>query len=68
MDIESLGHGAGLSYENFFTGLSQVSFIWEYFYRKIPMRFIAGFVGISQDKKTKALTPEIGWIVKRVKK
>ena len=28
------------------------------------MEFLAGFVGIKQDKKSLTLRPEIGWLVK----
>jgi len=27
------------------------------------MNFLGGFVGVSQDPDTKALKPEIGWLV-----
>ncbi|MCP3965342.1 MAG: DUF4419 domain-containing protein [Lentisphaerae bacterium] len=41
-----------------------VAFIWNYYGKKYDMDFIAGFIATSQNKKTLALRPEIGWIVR----
>jgi len=46
------------------TGLSKAPFIWDYLRTKIPMEFIGGFVGVSQDPETLAVRPAIGWAVK----
>lgn len=47
--------------DKFPSGLSQVPFKWQYHDTVYDMNFIAGFVGASQDKATRALRPEIGW-------
>ena len=54
----------GLETNQFNNGLSKADFIWNYFGNKYQMEFLAGFVGIKQDKKTLTLRPEIGWLVK----
>ncbi|MFK7903817.1 MAG: DUF4419 domain-containing protein [Chitinophagales bacterium] len=42
-------------------GLSKADFVLDNNGDKSKMEFLAGFVGISQDSKTKALRPEINW-------
>jgi hypothetical protein len=54
--------GMGLS--NFPPGMSKTPFIWNYYGEEYDMEFLAGFVGVKQDKSTMTLTPEIGWIVR----
>lgn len=54
----------GLETNQFNNGLSKASYIWNYFGKKYEMEFLAGFVGIKQDKKSLTLRPEIGWLVK----
>ena len=54
----------GLQTNQFNNGLSKAEFTWNYFGNKYEMEFLAGFVGIKQDKKTLTLRPEIGWLVK----
>ncbi|MGB1243772.1 MAG: DUF4419 domain-containing protein [Chitinophagales bacterium] len=44
-------------------GLSKADFVLDNNGDKSKMEFLAGFVGISQDSKTKALRPEINWAV-----
>jgi hypothetical protein len=44
-------------------GLSVAPFTWKYYSDRFSMKFIAGFVGASQDAKTMAIRPEIGWAV-----
>ncbi len=55
----------GLTTNSFSTGLSKAKFDWNYFGSKIELDFIAGFIGISQDKISKTLTPEIGWSINK---
>jgi hypothetical protein len=59
----------GLEIDEFPTGISRTEFFWNDLVRneKYDMEFLAGFIGISQDKATKALRPEIGWAVREVK-
>ncbi len=68
IDSEPTGSFAGLNTNDFYSGVSQVDFVWDYNGTKFDMEFIAGFVGISQDKTTLTLRPEIGWAVKDNKK
>ncbi|WP_437841812.1 DUF4419 domain-containing protein [Sorangium sp. So ce1153] len=46
------------------SGLSAVSFTWDYLLQQLPMEFLGGFVGIAQDEDTLALRPAIGWAVR----
>jgi hypothetical protein len=45
-------------------GISVVPFVWDYVHTLFPMEFLAGFVGVSQDSRTLALRPAIGWAVR----
>lgn len=54
----------GLQTNEFNNGLSKADFIWNYFGKENEMEFLAGFIGIKQDKNTLTLKPEIGWLVK----
>ncbi|MBC8138190.1 MAG: DUF4419 domain-containing protein, partial [Fibrella sp.] len=44
--------------------LSVAPFTWQYLNVKLPMEFVAGFVGVAQNPETLALRPEIGWGVR----
>jgi hypothetical protein len=44
-------------------GLSRVPLSWEYRGTTFPMTLQAGFVGIAQDRQTRAVQPAIGWAV-----
>jgi hypothetical protein len=46
------------------SSFSVAPFTWEYYDTELPMELVAGFVGASQDEKTLALRPEIGWAVR----
>jgi len=54
------------------TGLSRVPFQWRDrtplgdIVREFSMEFLAGFVGVRQDRRTMCLRPEIGWAVRDV--
>lgn len=53
-----------LTSDIFPAGLCKVPFKWEYLCQAVyEMFFISGFIGITQDKKTMALRPKIGWAV-----
>ena len=45
-------------------GFSLASFLWRYYDAAYPMEFLAGFVGVAQDRKALTLRPEIGWAVR----
>jgi hypothetical protein len=62
---EGLGQfHSGPNNGEFTNGLSKAPFVWDYLGTKIPMEFIGGFVGVSQDPETFAVRPAIGWAVK----
>lgn len=43
--------------------LSKAPFLWQYFDRSFQMDFVAGFVGFTQQKRTMAVRPKIGWAI-----
>jgi hypothetical protein len=44
--------------------MSKAPFSWDYLDRSFDMEFLGGFVGVSQDRETLAVKPEIGWAVR----
>ena len=56
-------HFGGMKTNNFTAGIVSTPFKWEYFDNVFPMYFYAGFMAISQDPRSLALRPEIGWAV-----
>jgi hypothetical protein len=46
------------------SGLSKAPFRWNYLDQSFDMEFLGGFVGVSQDKETLAMRPEIGWVLR----
>jgi hypothetical protein len=46
-------------------GLSRAPFVWNYYSTDIPMEFVGGFVGVSQNPVTMAVRPAIGWAVRK---
>jgi hypothetical protein len=56
--------GWGPRISNLPLGLSKAHFRWDYFDRSFDMEFLGGFVGVSQDKNTLIVKPEIGWAVR----
>ncbi|XP_070576547.1 uncharacterized protein [Ptychodera flava] len=57
------GLRCGFNADTFTSGLSKVPIVWEYLVQPFNMQFIGGFMAVSQDKRTLALRPEIGWAV-----
>jgi hypothetical protein len=55
--------GGGPAMHDFPKGLSSAPFTWEYLGAKIPMVFMGGFTGVSQDATTGAVRPAIGWAI-----
>ena len=53
----------GMTSDNFPSGLASTPFVWTYYGTNYAMHFYAGFMAVSQDPKTLALRPEIGWAV-----
>lgn len=57
-------HKARLIPRDFPEGIAKIDFTWiDGNLGKYSMEFRAGFMGMTQNKKTKALRPEIAWIV-----
>lgn len=44
--------------------LSTVPFIWDYYGKDFDYQFIAGVIGYTQNAKTGALCPQMGWAVR----
>jgi hypothetical protein len=57
-------HGGGPGTADFPSGLSTAPFKWKALHVEFAMEFVAGFVGVSQDEKTLAVRPAIGWAVR----
>ena len=55
--------GYGITTSSFPRGTVSTPFTWLYLGNEFPMYFYAGFLGVSQDKKSLALRPVIGWAV-----
>ena len=53
----------GMTSDNFPPGLCSTPFIWNCLDMQCPMMFYSGFMAVSQDPRTLALRPEIGWAV-----
>jgi hypothetical protein len=58
----------GPTVEDLPPGLSKAPFRWDYLKQSFDMEFLGGFVGVSQDKDTLAVKPEIGWAVREAPK
>jgi hypothetical protein len=54
---------AGVTTEQFPSGLSQAPFEWQYFAETYNMSFVGGFLATAQDPDTLAIRPQIGWVV-----
>ena len=50
--------------EDFPSGMAKADFYWIYQGLEFQMEFLAGFVGVKQDKETLELRPEIGWAIR----
>jgi hypothetical protein len=60
---ESRGPHDGLTPNQFPSRQSAAPFTWHYRDADYAMRLVAGFLGVSQNHRTKALRPEISWAV-----
>jgi hypothetical protein len=54
---------AGVTTEQFPSGLSQAPFQWHYFAETYNMSFVGGFLATAQDPDTLAIRPQIGWAI-----
>src|SRR5262249_1120553 len=59
------GHGPAPT--EFPSGLAIAPFVWKYLGTLIPMEFVAGFAGISQQTEDLAVRPAIGWAVREAR-
>jgi len=55
-------YGSGMS--SLPSSLCKVPFNWLYYGDKIPMEFISGFIGVTQNEDTLEVRPKIGWAVR----
>jgi hypothetical protein len=62
------GDGWGPRISDLPFGLSKAPFRWDYLKQSFGMEFLGGFVGVSQDKETLAVKPEIGWALREAPK
>jgi hypothetical protein len=62
------GVGWGLRISDLPFSISRAPFCWHYRKQSFNMQFLGGFVGVSQDKETLAVNPEIGWAVREALK
>jgi hypothetical protein len=62
-DDDDLGFGWGPRISDLPSGISIAPFRWDYLKQSYNMQFFGGVVGVSQDKDTLAVKPEIGWAV-----
>jgi hypothetical protein len=62
------GVGWGPRISDLPSGISRAPFCWHYRKQSFNMQFLGGFVGVSQDKETLAVKPEIGWAVREALK
>jgi len=51
----------GITTDTLPSSLSRVPFKWKYLDQEFNMAFVAGFIGIVQDKQDMSIRPEIGW-------
>jgi hypothetical protein len=58
-------HKCGPTATQFPWGLSRAPFLWQYIAHDVPMEFLGGFVGMSQDPESKSVRPAIGWTVRK---
>jgi len=63
-ESDDLGFGWGPRISDVPSGISRAPFRWEYLKQSYDMEFLGGFVGLSQDKETLVVKPEIGWAVR----
>jgi hypothetical protein len=63
-DERDSGYG-GIRTGHFPGGLVRVPLTWAYLNTEYPMEFLAGFVGVRQNRGTLHLRPEIGWAVRQ---
>jgi len=42
-------------------GIDQIPMTWAYYDLEFPMEFVNGFIGFTQDPKTKAIMPVVSW-------
>jgi hypothetical protein len=65
---DDLGFGWGPRIFDLPSGISRAPFRWDYLKQSSDMEFVGGFVGVSQDRETLVVKPEIGWAVREAPK
>ena len=55
--------GAGNDVNKYPYGLASAPVKWKYYELECSLKFIAGFMGVSQDPQTQELSAMVGWVV-----
>ena len=66
MGRTDLGSREGMTTSDVSTKLNSAPMIWDYHGKPLQMELLAGFIGSTQDPKTLAIRPKIGWAVREV--
>ena len=61
MGIKDAGKGNDIN--NYPYGLASAPVKWEYCGCEFKLKFISGFIGTTQDKYSKELSPVVGWVI-----
>ena len=60
--------GEGGNIQHYPSGVAQAPVIWDYNGKLLNMKFLAGFVGYTQDEKTMEICPNLAWCIAHDKK
>ena len=59
-----LKHREGMTTNDVSTKMNSAPMVWNYHGKMLQMELLAGFIGATQDPKTLAVRPKIGWAVR----
>ena len=59
-----LAHREGMTTSDISTKMNSAPMIWDYHGKMLQMELLAGFIGSTQDPKTLAIRPKIGWAIR----
>ena len=65
MGRTDLKYREGMTTADISTKLNSAPLIWNYHGNMLQMELLAGFIGSTQDSKTLAIRPKIGWAVRQ---
>ena len=61
---DDLKRHEGMTTTDITTKMNSAPMIWNYHGKMLQMELLAGFIGATQDPKTLAVRPKIGWAVR----